>query len=316
MNDNNINNINAPLDNLPPAGYPNPYIRNNYTQVQDPSQMMPPVGTTRVPGPFPAMLDRPQYQSPDFGVLDYVMSYGAPTMEMLVQFGAAQDDLWLAKDAVNSHQGYKYANAQRMLTTIRTVLRKHGMVLIMADRLVYTPDGPAVYSTGIVYSRTIQSPPIIGVGPAVLQLDRKGTDKSQNTGSAISYARKYMLNGLFAIGDADSDPDGKDNSTLNNPEISTAALDDVTAGNPSYFDDTEWEARISYAMGHHTPKATDVCRVCGQPITSAVKDGKNLSAAYIAQSAHKVFGFSTCSVCMSRVRSYVTADKAKGKGMA
>ena len=40
---------------------------------------------------------------------------------------------------------------------------------------------------------------------------KKGMDEAQITGSASSYARKYALNGLFAIDDT-KDPDTQDNS--------------------------------------------------------------------------------------------------------
>ncbi len=42
-------------------------------------------------------------------------------------------------------------------------------------------------------------------------LSKKGMDESQITGSASSYARKYALNGLFAIDDT-KDADSRDNS--------------------------------------------------------------------------------------------------------
>ena len=41
--------------------------------------------------------------------------------------------------------------------------------------------------------------------------DRKGMDKAQITGATSSYARKYAMNGLFAIDDV-KDPDSMDNS--------------------------------------------------------------------------------------------------------
>jgi hypothetical protein len=43
-------------------------------------------------------------------------------------------------------------------------------------------------------------------GWTMLRLTKKGMDDAQITGSASSYARKYALNGLFAIDDT-KDPD-------------------------------------------------------------------------------------------------------------
>src|SRR5690606_25686000 len=45
------------------------------------------------------------------------------------------------------------------------------------------------------------------------ELDKKGMDRSQNTGASSSYARKYALNGLFDIDDA------KDSDTTNSHEV-------------------------------------------------------------------------------------------------
>jgi hypothetical protein len=55
----------------------------------------------------------------------------------------------------------------------------------------------------------------------VRQRSKKGMDDAQITGSASSYARKYALNGLFAIDDT-KDPDatndhGKGAKTSSNP---------------------------------------------------------------------------------------------------
>jgi hypothetical protein len=42
------------------------------------------------------------------------------------------------------------------------------------------------------------------------------------TGSSSSYARKYALNGLFAIDNAENDPDTKDNRNFENPALTDA----------------------------------------------------------------------------------------------
>jgi hypothetical protein len=47
--------------------------------------------------------------------------------------------------------------------------------------------------------------------------NKKGMDSSQITGAASSYARKYALNGLFAIDD-NKDADTKDNTKEGQPQ--------------------------------------------------------------------------------------------------
>lgn len=58
--------------------------------------------------------------------------------------------------------------------------------------------------------------------------NKKGMDDSQITGSASSYARKYALNGLFAIDDTkDADhPQGKTNTEPQSPEVPSDPTDD------------------------------------------------------------------------------------------
>ena len=64
--------------------------------------------------------------------------------------------------------------------------------------------------------------------------DKKGMDESQITGTASSYARKYALNGLFAIDDAkDSDTDEHHIEIQNHAtkeEIKVSSLDDIING--------------------------------------------------------------------------------------
>jgi len=114
-----------------------------------------------------------------------------------------QAKLKAPKGQFNSFGKYHYRSAEDILEAVKKVINPMGFSITLTDDLIGA-DGRwyiksvAELTDGI---RTFKS-----IGLAREEETKKGMDGSQITGAASSYARKYALNGLFAIDDTkDSD---------------------------------------------------------------------------------------------------------------
>ena len=81
--------------------------------------------------------------------------------------------------------------------------------------LIKKLEGTAYYLKGIATLINVENPEekIIAEGFAKEAISRKGMDDAQVTGACSSYAKKYALEGLFALDDSKNDPDTKNNNT-------------------------------------------------------------------------------------------------------
>jgi len=125
-----------------------------------------------------------------------------------------QAELKCKKSQFNSFGKYNYRSAEDILEAVKPLLAANDCFLTVSDEVVEV--GGRIY---IKATATIYGPPVItadttdikwnfisAVGYAREPEQKKGMDECQITGSASSYARKYALNGLFAIDDTkDSD---------------------------------------------------------------------------------------------------------------
>jgi hypothetical protein len=110
-----------------------------------------------------------------------------------------QSELKAPKGQFNSFGKYKYRSCEDIVEAAKPVLFKHGCHLNLSDDMVQVSDRVYVKATATVLKGDV----VIGTSTAFAResLDKKGMDDSQITGTASSYARKYALNGLFAIDD-------------------------------------------------------------------------------------------------------------------
>ena len=111
-----------------------------------------------------------------------------------------QSSLKAPKGQTNKFGGYAYRSAEDILTAVKPLLNEWNCTLVITDDIVEV--GGRVYvKAAAVLADTEGEYPIQANGFARESETRKGMDDSQITGSASSYARKYALNGLFAIDD-------------------------------------------------------------------------------------------------------------------
>jgi hypothetical protein len=114
-----------------------------------------------------------------------------------------QAKLKAPKGQFNSFGKYHYRSAEDILEAVKKVVNPMGFSIVLTDQVkeiggrIYVEAIASLFNGELEYSAT---------GLAREEETKKGMDGSQITGAASSYARKYALNGLFAIDDTkDSD---------------------------------------------------------------------------------------------------------------
>lgn len=121
------------------------------------------------------------------------------------QLRKVQQELKVPKGQMNSFGGYKYRSCEDILEAVKPLLDKYELTILVGDEVVNIGDRYYVKAQAAVADGTTM---IEAYGFAREDETKKGMDGAQITGAASSYARKYALNGLFAIDDtkdADSD---------------------------------------------------------------------------------------------------------------
>lgn len=120
-----------------------------------------------------------------------------------------QKELKAPKSQHNKFGNYRYRNCEDITEAVKPLLAKEGYHLNMSDEVVQIGERFYVQATATVMDGTkvVEK----SVSYAREAVTKKGMDEAQITGSSSSYARKYALNGLFAIDDT-KDSDSRDNT--------------------------------------------------------------------------------------------------------
>lgn len=119
-----------------------------------------------------------------------------------------QQELKAPKDQHNSFGGYNYRSCESILEAVKPLLAKHGLLLTISDKIELLGNRFYVCATARLLDIESREEIISISAYAREEENKKGMDASQVTGATSSYARKYALNGLFAIDDnKDADTD-------------------------------------------------------------------------------------------------------------
>ena len=121
-----------------------------------------------------------------------------------------QSNLNAPKNLYNSFGKYKYRNLEGIFEGLKPLLKETGCTITVSDEIVCVNEMNYIKATATLSNGTDES--VFVTGWARESVSKKGMDDSQITGSTSSYARKYAMNGLFAIDDT-KDADSMDNST-------------------------------------------------------------------------------------------------------
>lgn len=131
---------------------------------------------------------------------------------------AVQRELKAPKNQMNKFGGYKYRSCEDIVEAVKPLLNDNGLILTMSDEIINVADRVYVKATCRV-TDVATGDCIETTAMAREAAQKKGADDSQITGMASSYARKYGLNGLFAIDDTkDADTNEYRQTAQNAPQ--------------------------------------------------------------------------------------------------
>lgn len=118
-----------------------------------------------------------------------------------------QSELNAPKGQFNSFGKYKYRSLEDIFEGLKPLLKKYECSVVVSDEMVMLGDRFYIKATAELRDKD-NVVVATNTGYARESLTKKGMDDSQVTGATSSYARKYALNGLFAIDDTkDADTD-------------------------------------------------------------------------------------------------------------
>lgn len=111
-----------------------------------------------------------------------------------------QNELKAPKSKYNSFGKYNYRSCEDILEAVKPILKSKRLAMTVKDDVFNIGDRFYIMATVTVFDCESEEK-VTTTAYAREDADKKGMDGSQITGSSSSYARKYALNGMFAIDD-------------------------------------------------------------------------------------------------------------------
>lgn len=130
-------------------------------------------------------------------------------MTIYEKLSAIQSELKAPKSQYNLFGKYNYRNCEDILEAVKPLCGKYKAVCTIGDEVTLIGERYYIKATARLIDVESPADKIENTAYAREEAEKKGMDGSQVTGASSSYARKYALNGLFAIDDT------KDSDTTN-----------------------------------------------------------------------------------------------------
>lgn len=142
-------------------------------------------------------------------------------MNIYEKLSVIQQKLKAPKNQKNNFGNYNYRSCEDILEAVKPLLKEVKATLVISDTLEHIGERYYIKATVLLADNEAEKSYITNTAYAREEETKKGMDGSQITGASSSYARKYALNGLFAIDDT------KDSDTTNDggEELEGALLD-------------------------------------------------------------------------------------------
>ena len=125
-----------------------------------------------------------------------------------------QSKLKAPKSQYNSFGKYSYRSCEDILEALKPLLNEAGAIVNISDQVKLIGDRYYIEATAM-FLDVNTGDSIISKAMAREDESKKGQDLAQLSGATSSYARKYALNGLFAIDD-NKDPDSTNKHSKDN----------------------------------------------------------------------------------------------------
>lgn len=117
-----------------------------------------------------------------------------------------QKALKASKKEKNDFGGYMYRTIESIFEALKPLLEKEKVSLTLSDDIIQIGDRYYIKAT----AKLFDSEGSVEVSAYAREpITKKGTDESQITGAATTYARKYALTGMFLLDNSENDPDSE-----------------------------------------------------------------------------------------------------------
>ena len=176
-------------------------------------------------------------------------------MNVYEKLMTVQTKLRAPKGQYNSFGKYSYRSCEDILEALKPLLAEVGAIVNISDEVKLIGDRFYVEATAMFLDcETGDS--VVARASAREDETKKGMDLAQVTGSVSSYARKYALNGLFAIDDnKDSDATNTHNKDIKTNMTPVSGLTEAqikrlfAIGNKAGFKKDVVEATVKKMFG-------------------------------------------------------------------
>lgn len=178
-----------------------------------------------------------------------------------------QSELKAPKNQYNKFGSFYYRSCEDIQEGVKPLLKEINAALVVGDELVLVGDRYYIKATA-KFIDVESGEFIINTAFAREELDKKGMDSSQITGSASSYARKYALNGLFCIDDVkDADTQNSKEDTKNSGEKNPKADNNKRSSESDKITKKEVEVLTSLCKN----KGIDIAKIFTVPVEQLTK---------------------------------------------
>ena len=151
-------------------------------------------------------------------------------LTLIQKLAAIQKELKAPKNQRNNFGGYNYRSAEDILEAVKPLAIKYGAVVNLSDEVIQVGERIYVKARVSLFDMDDIGKSISSFALAREEETKKGMDGSQITGAASSYARKYALNGMFAIDDTKDSDATNDHGKGGKPQ--STASDILGGGEP------------------------------------------------------------------------------------
>lgn len=147
-------------------------------------------------------------------------------MSIVEKLTFIQRNLSAPKGQYNSFGKYHYRSCEDILEALKPLLYEVKAAVLLSDEIVPVGDRVYVKATATLIDSE-NGERITNIAYAREDEEKKGMDGAQITGACSSYARKYALNGLFAIDD-NKDADATNTHGTQPPQTPVAKKSEPT----------------------------------------------------------------------------------------
>lgn len=176
-------------------------------------------------------------------------------MSVYLKLVKVQSELRAPKSQYNNFGKYAYRNCEDILEALKPLLNEVKALVNISDEVVLI--GERYYIKATVKFIDAETGEVVEASAMAREEEtKKGMDASQLTGSTSSYARKYALNGLFAIDDT-KDSDSTNTHDKGESKLSEAQIKRLYAiGNKAGYNSDKVKSMIKQKYNKEAEKMT------------------------------------------------------------